>query len=225
MKTKRIFFLFVLFAILISINNVIAQDKQTCSTGQAVDIDIRHVKECGPIAGYLACKYYGIEATLHELSELCKNNDTGTSLFNLRNALIVKGLYAEGIRITPEMLLNNDEYFLVLPVKEWGEGIDHFDVVMGSKGDKVLLLNYPSKPWFFPIQKLVKYWDGHALAVSNKPINSAYFLPQEKVAKRKNLETIGLFLLSVILGLITVINFRIYRNAKKNSDGISMATK
>jgi ABC-type bacteriocin/lantibiotic exporter with double-glycine peptidase domain len=132
----------------------------------------QNVKKCGPVCAYYACKYYGVDVKLDDLVTLCKTDSEGTTLSNLRAALIEEGLYAEGYHITPEALLRNHKYFMILPVKEWTDRIDHYDVVMGSKDDGVLLLNYPTRPWFFDITKLTKYWDGQVLLISNEPIEN-----------------------------------------------------
>lgn len=213
MKTIRIIFL----VIAVTAQAGTAQSQQ-CSTSQAQSIDVNHARECGPICAYFACKYYGVPATLDELSKLCKNTNKGSTLANVRNALVTKGLYAEGLRITPEMLLANDKYFLILPVKEWGKDIDHFDVVMGSRENQVLLLNYPSAPWFFPMSKLVKYWDGHTLVVSNSPIDPRHFLPKEANHFDSNKYTIILTVFAGILLFITVLNIcKLYKNCKKHN--------
>lgn len=217
MKITRTLRIFTFLLMLFVVQTAVAQSGQADSN-QVQKIDMKHAKECGPICAYFACRYYGLPATLEELSKLCKNTDKGSTLADVRNALVTKGLYAEGLRLTPDMLLANNRYFLILPVKEWGKGIDHFDVVMGSKGQQVLLLNYPSAPWFFPLRKLVKYWDGHALVVSNKPIDPRHFFSKGSNHSVSRLYTVVLIFIAAILSFMIAMNIcKLLKNYKKHN--------
>lgn len=165
---------------------------------------------------YFACKYYGIDSTLKELSDLCGKTDEGTSMFDLKNGIIKKGLYAEAFQITPDMLLGNSRYFLILPVKEYSNKIDHYDVVMGSKGKNVLLLNYPTRPWYFPISKLINYWDGQVLAVSDRPIPKYALVDIDGIdSSSVSNNTALLLFISLLLIFITMYNIYLLLRPQK----------
>jgi len=159
------------FCLVLALRLPAAPATQSADQDPVARFDAKHTGHCGPICGYLACKYFGRAMSLDQMVSICgTTTEQGTSLLALRDALRAAGLYAEGRKMSPDELLANRRYFCILPVREWSNTIDHFLVVMGSKDSRVVLVNFPQQPVLFPISDLVKYWSGEVLLISDTPI-------------------------------------------------------
>jgi predicted double-glycine peptidase len=91
---------------------------------------------CGPAAALTTIlKNLGIYTTEAELAQLAETDETGTSLWGLKEAAESKGVSAVGVRLSSDEIQVN--YLVVLDI----EGTSHFEVVKSINSTMVVLFD------------------------------------------------------------------------------------
>ncbi|MBN2318442.1 MAG: ATP-binding cassette domain-containing protein [Acidobacteria bacterium] len=91
--------------------------------------------DCGPAALLSILKYYGGDASLPRMRELCRADRDGTSLLDLARAARILGFKADGASGTYEELKKQRMPCIAHVVHE--NGLNHFIVIAGFKGHKI----------------------------------------------------------------------------------------
>ena len=81
------------------------------------------IYSCGPAALATILKNLGIYTTEAELAQLASTDETGTSLYGLKQAALNKGVTAIGARLSIDQLQPN--YLVVLNI----DGTQHFEII------------------------------------------------------------------------------------------------
>lgn len=112
---------------------------------------------CGPVVLKMIFDHYNISSTLSEIEKKVKMNKMGTSMLALKEMSELKGLHAEGWRLTKE-----DLFKVAFPVILFVNG-DHYVVADSAKKDTIYLRD----PLFGKIRlrmnNLSERWKGEAL--------------------------------------------------------------
>jgi len=118
---------------------------------------------CGPQCLLIICNEFNIQTSLKELCRITEYSAlTGTSMLGLYQAARKKGLPAIPINIDINKLCN-----LKNPSIAYVNG-NHFLVVHGCKGDKVIIQNPPSEPFLVKKEAFKKKWNGETLVFDKK---------------------------------------------------------
>ena len=117
--------------------------------------------QCAPNSLLYICKTFDIDATLDELSSLCKVDATsGTSLLNLYRAAKEKGLEPEAVRLDINQLKKSNFPAIV------HLNYDHFFVVDGIKDNRVIIYDKPDS-YDLSTEEFQEIWDGIVLLVKD----------------------------------------------------------
>ena len=116
---------------------------------------------CAPKSRLYLCNLFGIEATLDELSELCKVDPTsGTTLLNLHKAAEKKGLSPKAVKIEWKNF-QKIKFPAIVHLN-----YDHYFVVNGIKDEKVMITDSPSS-YNLSMDEFRQIWNGYTLLVNN----------------------------------------------------------
>lgn len=128
---------------------------------------------CAPKSLLYLCNLFGIEATLDELSELCKVDPTsGTTLLNLHKAAEKKGLSPKAVKIEWQDF-QKIKFPAIVHLN-----YDHYFVVNGIKDGKVMITDSPSS-YNLSMDEFRRIWNGYTLLVNN-PKHSKADKPREE---------------------------------------------
>ena len=113
--------------------------------------------DCGPAALRMIFDHYKISSTCDEIERSIRLSGSGATMFSLKQMAELKGLHAEGWRLTVQDLLNTS-FPLLLFVHN-----DHF-VVADSISDQMVFLRDPAVGRVnMPAANLPQMWQGEAL--------------------------------------------------------------
>ena len=116
---------------------------------------------CGPKSLLAICQYYGVKATLEEISELSDyDEEFGTSMLGLYNAALIKGLPVVPMNMEFDRLCDINEHSIAF-VKD-----NHFLVFHGCKDDYVTIQDPPGPPFTVTKKIFNKTWNGEILVFS-----------------------------------------------------------
>jgi ABC-type bacteriocin/lantibiotic exporter with double-glycine peptidase domain len=117
---------------------------------------------CGPTALQMVFDYYKIPSTVDEIEQKVGLTEKGTTMLALKEIAELKGLHAEGWRLTLKDFMNSS-FPLLLFVRH-----DHF-VVADSICNHIVFLRDPAIGKVkIPTRKLSKIWQGEALVFNEK---------------------------------------------------------
>ena len=130
---------------------------------------------CAPKSLLYLCNLFEVEATLDELSELCKVDPTsGTSLLNLYKAAEKKGLSPKAVKMNMQDLQKVDGPAIV------HLNYEHFFVVDDIKEGQVMITDSPSS-YNLSVDEFGKIWNGYTLLVNNPKNSKADRLGEETI--------------------------------------------
>jgi ABC-type bacteriocin/lantibiotic exporter with double-glycine peptidase domain len=118
--------------------------------------------DCGPAALQMIFEHYKISITLDEIERSVRLTGNGTTMLSLKQMAELKGLHAEGWRLTVNDFLNTS-FPLLLFVHN-----DHF-VVADSVCNRIVFLRDPAIGKVeIPTTDLPQIWRGEALVFAQK---------------------------------------------------------
>jgi ATP-binding cassette subfamily B protein len=112
---------------------------------------------CGPIALKMIFDHYGINCLLPEIKSKVPLSKTGASMLALKNMAELKGLHAEGWRLTLEDLLEKR-----FPIILFVSG-NHYVVADSVLNDTLFYRDPTYGKSRMPIETLPKIWNGETL--------------------------------------------------------------
>lgn len=127
------------------------------------DVDAQKENDilCAPKSLLYLCNLFGVEATLDELSELCKVDPTsGTTLLNLHKAAEKKGLSPKAVKMEWQDF-QKIQFPAIVHLN-----YDHYFVVNGIKDGKVMITDSPSS-YNLSMDEFRQIWNGYTLLVNN----------------------------------------------------------
>ncbi len=117
---------------------------------------------CGPTALQMIFDYYKISSTVDEIERTVPMTENGTTMLALKQMAELKGLHAEGWRLTFNDFLNSSFPLLLFVHK------DHF-VVADSICNHIVFLRDPAIGKVrIPAKEFPKIWQGEALVFNGK---------------------------------------------------------
>jgi len=136
----------------------------------------RSRSHCGLFCTYALIGLSGRQVSFPDLvkPEYLGSHD-GSTLWELRQAALDLGLHAEpAVRLT-KWGLQRCPYPAILHVRSHLESpkYDHYELFLGVENGKARLYNPPQPPRLVPFKDLAPRWDGRALFVSDRPIDTA----------------------------------------------------
>ena len=117
---------------------------------------------CGPCALQMIFDYYKIPSTVDEIERNIRLTENGTTMLALKEMAELKGLHAEGWRLTSKDFLNSS-FPLLLFVRN-----DHFVVADSICNYTVFLRDPAIGRVIIPTRKLSQIWQGEALIFNEK---------------------------------------------------------
>jgi ABC-type bacteriocin/lantibiotic exporter with double-glycine peptidase domain len=160
-KIERISIFFlgacILIIMLFSIKTFSVQWKSTDSSENKEIFLHNNENNCGPVALKMIFDHYKIPSTINEIETKVKLSDSGTSMLALKDMSELKGLHAEGWRLTFEDLSK-----ATLPVILFVNG-NHFVVADSVKSDTLFFRDPLFGKLTIRINKLPERWNGETL--------------------------------------------------------------
>jgi len=121
---------------------------------------------CGPEALKIVCEGFGIPTEIDELAELAGTDQSGTSMYGLKQAAAAKGLHAEGLQADLAYLYNAPK-----PVIALISG-DHYVVVTNVSREQVQFTDPDTGKFAMAVPDFAAVWDGFILTISSDPDSS-----------------------------------------------------
>ncbi len=118
--------------------------------------------DCGPAALQMIFDHYKISSTVDEIERSVRVTESGTTMLSLKQMAELKGLHAEGWRLTLQDFLNTS-FPLLLFVHR-----DHFVVADSICNDIVFLRDPAIGKVRIRIKELSQIWQGEALVFAQK---------------------------------------------------------
>jgi len=132
------------------------------------------IYSCGPAALATILKNLGIYSTEGELSKIAGTDETGTSLYGLKQATLNKGLTATGVRLTVDQLQPN--YLVVLDI----DGTKHFEIIRNLTNTTVYLFDPNLGDLEISRDKFNELYTGCALIINGQaPANTTLLTDDE----------------------------------------------
>jgi ABC-type bacteriocin/lantibiotic exporter with double-glycine peptidase domain len=157
-----LFGVYILFVLFFSIKKISIYSKDVDSIGNKNVILQNKDNDCGPVALKMIFDHYHIPSTLNEIETSVKLKDKGTSMLALKEMAELKGLHAEGWRLTLEDLLKAE-----FPVILFVNG-DHYFVADSALSDTLFVRDPTFGKLRLRINKLSEKWKGETLLFKKK---------------------------------------------------------
>jgi len=139
------------------------------------------IYSCGPAALATILKNMGIYTTEAELAQLAGTDETGTSLYGLKQATLNKGLTATGVRLTVDQLQPN--YLVVLDIN----GTKHFEIIRNITSTTVYLFDPNLGDLEISRDKFNELYTGVALIINGTAPANATLLTDDEMRNIKAL--------------------------------------
>ncbi len=120
------------------------------------------INNCGPTSLQMIFDYYGIPSTVQEIEQTIRLNEKGSTMLALKEMSEMKGLHAEGWRLTP-----NDISNVLFPALLFVHD-DHFVVADSIWNDNVFVRDPAIGRLKIPKGKLTQIWKGEILLFKRK---------------------------------------------------------
>jgi ABC-type bacteriocin/lantibiotic exporter with double-glycine peptidase domain len=134
--------------------------------------DFQYNKACGPIACFIAMRYYDYNVSLEQVAMTCSwKTGEPTTLKQIRDTIQSYGLRCEARRFSPDRLyeyLEGRNGIAVLPIRKFGEEIDHVVVALCAGNHYITTIDYPELIQDTYLDQFTDKWDGQVLLVSPK---------------------------------------------------------
>lgn len=129
---------------------------------------------CGPYALFACFAATGIEADFDAVDGAFPDRSRPASLADIKLAAARFGLRAEGVRWRAAPPVFDGGVAAIIPV-DGPNGRRHFIALIQSRGDRVLVVNYPASPAWVPVTRLREEaaWDGTALVLARDELGLA----------------------------------------------------
>jgi len=153
---------------------------------------------CGLYCMYAMIRLAGREVDYSDLVEpKYLGGDEGSSLWELRKSAVDYGLYADVVTRLTTQGLRSCPYGAILHVRANGESpkYDHFELFLGVEEGKARLCDLPGSPRLVVFADLAPRWDGRAIFLSDRPIDTAAIMEPDRQR----------WLLSGIMGVFFVL--------------------
>jgi len=132
------------------------------------------IYSCGPAALATILKNLGIYTTEAELAQIAITDETGTSLYGLKQAALNKGITAIGARLTIDQLQPN--YLVVLNI----DGTQHFEIIHNITNTTVYLYDPNLGDLEISREKFNTLYTGIALIINGQaPVNATLLTDDE----------------------------------------------
>ncbi len=115
------------------------------------------ITNCGPTALQMIFDYYGIPSTVQEIEQTIGLNGKGSTMLALKEMSGLKGLHAEGWRLTPKDFLNIP-FPAILFIHD-----DHYVVADSIWNDNIFVRDPAIGRWKISKRKLMQIWKGEIL--------------------------------------------------------------
>ena len=128
---------------------------------QGVRLQIRP-NDCGPVSLQMIFDYYRIPSTVRDIEQTIELSENGSTMLALKEMSEMKGLHAEGWRLTPDDLSN-----ILFPALLFIHD-DHFVVVDSIWNNEVFVRDPAIGRLRVPKINLMKVWKGEILLFKRK---------------------------------------------------------
>lgn len=120
------------------------------------------INDCGPASLQMIFDYYRIPSTIQEIEQTIGLNEKGSTMLALKEMSELKGLHAEGWRLTPKDFSN-----ILFPALLFIHN-DHYVVVDSIWNDNVFVRDPAVGRLKIPKGKLTQIWKGEILLFKRK---------------------------------------------------------
>jgi ABC-type bacteriocin/lantibiotic exporter with double-glycine peptidase domain len=137
------------------------RDERMSTTNEGV-LQQKNHNDCGPTALQMIFDYYGVPSSVHEIEAHVELTEKGSTMLALKEMAELKGLYAEGWRLTPQefskisfpalLFVHNDHYLVADSI--YDDTVFVRDPAIGRVG--------------IPKRKLPQIWKGEVLVFKRK---------------------------------------------------------
>ena len=139
-------------------------------------VEIASNQDCGVNCLVIACRMFEIPVDKNQMRVLSKLTFEGTSLFNLKEAALAKGISAKIVRWNSDQLAR-------WPHLAVAHFENHFVLVAGHQekskesqaGPAFKIIDPPQMPYLLDTTEFNKQWDGYCLLLSQQPIRTWLF--------------------------------------------------
>ena len=160
----------------------------TASENMNQNMNVDYSETCGSVVLQKVLKDHGIEASLEELDQLSKADESGTSMLNLIAVAKTKGLNLEGKKVSAIHLQKGDIVLLRF------ENENHYAVILNVNVENVTIYNpFPSEHYgnelTIPFEGFEEVYMGYAITNESNPHGK--YISKDQLSELKGKGGIG----------------------------------